>query len=224
MDLEKIGKFIADNRKEKGLTQEELGEKLGVTNKTISRWENGNYMPDLSLLTPLSEQLGITLNELLSGEKMETGEYTKKAEENIANTVNYSNQQMERLKKKIANIIMAVGTFISISSFLMFDPESSWCSIYSIIGILIFVLGFSKYINVKKTLKKIALSVLTFLGIFTAFYTIDFISVKTFNRPPAYRYITETGDKEIIHRCGLYNVHIINPNSENEQYIISWKK
>lgn len=71
MNLEKIGKFIALNRKNKGLTQEQLAEKLGVTNKTISRWETGKYMPDLSLLKPLSEELGITLNELLSGEKIE---------------------------------------------------------------------------------------------------------------------------------------------------------
>ena len=71
MDVKKIGEFIAYNRKLKGLTQEELGKILGVTNKTISRWENGNYMPDLSLLKPLSDSLGVTLNELLSGEKIE---------------------------------------------------------------------------------------------------------------------------------------------------------
>ena len=71
MDTLKIGKFIALKRKEKNMTQEELARILGVTNKTVSRWENGNYMPDLSLLKPLSEELGITLNELLSGEKIE---------------------------------------------------------------------------------------------------------------------------------------------------------
>ena len=61
MDTKRIGKFISENRKRKGLTQEQLGELLGVTNKTISRWENGNYMPDLSLLVPLSETLDISL-------------------------------------------------------------------------------------------------------------------------------------------------------------------
>ena len=67
MDTKKIGKFISENRKRKGLTQEQLGNILGVSNKTISRWENGNYMPDLSLLIPLSETLDISLNELLNG-------------------------------------------------------------------------------------------------------------------------------------------------------------
>ena len=81
MDTKRIGKFISENRKRKGLTQEQLGELLGVTNKTISRWENGNYMPDLSLLVPLSETLDISLNELLNGKYitedkiMETTEY-----------------------------------------------------------------------------------------------------------------------------------------------------
>jgi len=61
VNQEKIGKFIAHLRKEKKMTQQELGEKLGVTNKTISRWGNGDYMPDLSLLKPLSKELSISI-------------------------------------------------------------------------------------------------------------------------------------------------------------------
>ena len=88
MDTLKIGKFIAKMRKEKKMTQEDLARLLGVTNKTISRWENGNYMPDLSLLKPLSEALDISLNELLSGEKDIN---IQKANENISDITNYSN-------------------------------------------------------------------------------------------------------------------------------------
>ena len=65
MDQIKIGKFIAALRKEKCLTQEQLGEKLGVTNKTISRWENGNYMPDVEMLSLLSKEFGVSINELI---------------------------------------------------------------------------------------------------------------------------------------------------------------
>jgi len=61
VNQEKIGKFIAHLRKEKKMTQQELGEKVGVTNKTISRWENGDYMPDLSLLKPLSKEPSISI-------------------------------------------------------------------------------------------------------------------------------------------------------------------
>ena len=83
MDQIKIGKFIAALRKEKGYTQQELAEKLNVSNKSISRWENGNTMPDLSLIPPLCEILDISINELLSGERIENDDYQKKLEENI---------------------------------------------------------------------------------------------------------------------------------------------
>ena len=89
MDSKKIGAFIAMNRKAKGLTQEQLGERLGVSNKTVSRWENGNYMPDLSLLEPLSRELGITLNELLAGEAIEKEKAAEYSERNLAGTIDY---------------------------------------------------------------------------------------------------------------------------------------
>ena len=77
MDQEKIGKFIAKLRKDKNMTQEQLVEKLGVNSKSISRWENGRNMPDLSLLIPLSNELGITVNDLLSGKKNDKEGYQR---------------------------------------------------------------------------------------------------------------------------------------------------
>ena len=70
MNQEKIGKFISELRKEKSMTQEQLAEKIGVTGKSISRWENGNTLPDISLLVQLSEILDTTLPELINGRKM----------------------------------------------------------------------------------------------------------------------------------------------------------
>ena len=71
MDQYKIGRFIAEKRKQKNMTQEALGEKVCVTNKTVSRWETGRYMPDLDTIPVLCEELGITVNELLCGEKLD---------------------------------------------------------------------------------------------------------------------------------------------------------
>ena len=82
MDQEKIGRFIANCRKECNLTQEQVAEKLGVSNKTVSRWENGNGFPDVSLLQPLCELLKISVNELLLGEKIPEDNFRKKVEEN----------------------------------------------------------------------------------------------------------------------------------------------
>ena len=73
MDQIKTGKFIAYLRKQHNLTQEALGEKLGVTNKTVSRWENANYMPDIEMLQLLSKELNVSVNELLAGEFLSDG-------------------------------------------------------------------------------------------------------------------------------------------------------
>lgn len=83
MDQIKIGKFIAELRREAGLTQEALGEKIGVTNKTVSRWENGNYMPDIEMLQLLAQEFNVSINELLIGEKMSDEEFRQKADKNI---------------------------------------------------------------------------------------------------------------------------------------------
>ena len=70
MDQIKTGRFIASLRKEANLTQEELGIKLGVSNKTVSRWENGNYMPDIETLRLLSKEFSVSMEELLDGERL----------------------------------------------------------------------------------------------------------------------------------------------------------
>ena len=83
MDQIKIGTFISFLRKEQNLTQRELAERLGVTDRAVSKWENGRGMPDISLMRALCEQLGISINELLSGERLDPPTYREKAEENI---------------------------------------------------------------------------------------------------------------------------------------------
>ena len=94
MNQEKIGKFIAKCRKDKKMTQSYLAEKLGVTDKSVGNWENGRNMPDLSLFKPLCDELGITINELLSGEKLNKEEYQEKFEENIINTIESINKNL----------------------------------------------------------------------------------------------------------------------------------
>ena len=227
MDLDKIGKFIALNRKNKGLTQEQLAEKLGVTNKTVSRWETGKYMPDLSLLKPLSEELGITLNELLSGEKIEEQKIVENMEKNIINTIDYSNKKVENEHKKISIILMILGAIISISALTIFNKESSWCSIYSIIGIIIFVIGLVRNLKKFKKIQKIGIGIVLFIGIFGIFYIADYLGVKTNNRPPIYNYEIETTfreTKEIAYYSLFYNVYRINADTTNEYYVIDERK
>lgn len=90
MDLIKIGNFIAELRKTQKLTQEQLGEKLGVTNKTVSRWETGTYLPPAEALLAMSKLFGVSINELLSGKRLSEEEYKAAAEENLKQTVRTS--------------------------------------------------------------------------------------------------------------------------------------
>ena len=84
MDMSKMGAFLQTLRREQGLTQEQLGEKLRISSKTISRWETGTYMPPVEMLLALSELYGVSMNELVAGERLTPEELPAKAEENLA--------------------------------------------------------------------------------------------------------------------------------------------
>lgn len=83
MDQIKIGKFIADTRKERNITQRQLADALHISDKTVSKWERGKGLPEVSLMLPLCEELGISVNDLLTGERVTEADYQKKAEENM---------------------------------------------------------------------------------------------------------------------------------------------
>ena len=159
MDIKKIGKFIAVNRKAKGLTQEQLGEMLGVSNKTVSRWENGNYMPDLSLLEPLSSALGITLNELLAGEFIPQEDMAARTERNLVDTIGYTAGKLRHEHRKISLLIMSAGILIIRFAFICCKAESSWTAVYSIIGAFLLILGLLNTLNLKTLQKKLMLAI-----------------------------------------------------------------
>ena len=125
-------KVIAECRKEKNLTQQEVALELGVTDRSVSNWENGKNMPDLSLFKPLCEILGITINELLSGEKIEKEKYQEKFEENIVNTIEYTNKKIAKKNRLISEILLFFGLVLIFNAFSIFPSESSWGSIYSV--------------------------------------------------------------------------------------------
>ena len=101
MDQEKIGKFIFEMRKQKGLTQKELAEKVGISDKTISKWECGNSIPDITYLEALCNSLDISVNELLSGERLTGESYSEKAEENIMALMKENKSNTSRIPWRI---------------------------------------------------------------------------------------------------------------------------
>ena len=106
MDYEKIGNFIASERKAINLTQAKLAEKLFLSEKTISKWENGNGIPDTDTLPKLCEILGVSINELLSGERLSTENYIGKAEEKILEL----KKEKESADKRLLNMEIVIGT------------------------------------------------------------------------------------------------------------------
>lgn len=98
MDLIKTGKFLAQLRREAGDTQEQLGEKLGVSNKTVSRWETGAYLPPVEMLQAISGLYGVSINELLAGARLEGADYQAAAEENLRQVMEQSIFSLEERK------------------------------------------------------------------------------------------------------------------------------
>ncbi len=120
MDQIKIGKFIAYKRKQKNMTQIEFAEKLGVTNKSVSRWENGRNMPDVSLFIPICELLDISLNEFIIGEEIENNN-ADKSNEIIVETINKSNKAISKVRlffyaaMVLVNALFCIGVPVTAS-------------------------------------------------------------------------------------------------------------
>lgn len=113
MDQQKVGKFISLLRKENGLTQQELAEKLGVTDKAVSKWERGLGCPDISLLVPISEIFDVSINELLAGEKREE---LASLDLNQANKeiIEYSSNEIKVNKKKNRNLKFSLSVSVTV--------------------------------------------------------------------------------------------------------------
>ena len=134
MNQEKIGKFIAENRKKQKMTQEQLAEKLGITDRAVSNWENGKNMPDLSMFKLLCEELKISINELMSGEELDESRYINKLEENIITMVN-NIEMKKKIKFKWALIILLITTIFGWLFYnfylidIKYDSRVSGCNI-----------------------------------------------------------------------------------------------
>ena len=142
MDQLKIGKFIADCRKRKNLTQMQLAEKLGITDKAISKWERGIAMPDSSIMLELCDILGISVNELLSGEKINMEKNDQNNEQLLLDMA----KELERKNKTIWNAmwtIMAVsiiGLIGGLAIVAFFMPEGPWMLVAILTLCVVFML------------------------------------------------------------------------------------
>ena len=149
MDLVKIGKFIAEMRKKQGFTQKELAEMLGVSDKTVSKWETGRSMPDNTILLKLCQSLAISVNELLSGEALPEEHYRGKAEKNMVFLM--KEQEEQKRQNRDSKWSMRVGFLLLlmmyylimkmvVSGGLVFDRYFDIPSLCAVVGLTLLVL------------------------------------------------------------------------------------
>ncbi len=218
MNQEKIGKFIAKCRKQRKMTQSELGENLGVTEKSISNWENGRNMPDLSLFKPLCKELNISLNDLLSGEVVTEKEYQEKFEENIINTIDYSNKKIENRNNFIGLLLIIFGVLISITAVAIFPSESSWGSIYSVFGVIISLIGVSRFTKRLRYPKRLLCNFSYFLIFVALLMIIDYIGVVNIRQAPRFSLVKVTGENVIYYDTPFYDVVRCNVDKDDETF------
>lgn len=133
MDQIRIGKFIAESRKARNLTQRQLADVLSISDKTISKWECGKGLPEVSLMLPLCAALDITVNDLLSGEKVSSTDYQMKAEGNM---INLMKENEENRKRMALSIITGVITIIAVCDFIVI---ASFFDLPAIVRIILIV-------------------------------------------------------------------------------------
>lgn len=132
MDAERTGCFIAQLRKEKGWTQAELARQLGVTDKAVSRWETGKGLPDTALLQPLAATLGVSVGELLAGERMDADQRVRRADDQILDALRYSRNMLGRV---LDAVLLLLGAACLLSPLFVGGANGAWILGPVLIGI-----------------------------------------------------------------------------------------
>ena len=225
MDQIKIGVFLKELRRAKGLTQEQLAEALNVSSRTVSRWETGSNMPDISMLVEIAVFYDVSIPEIVQGErKSETMD--QETRETAVAMAKYSQNEVKMRKQKVVGILMsAFGIFVIVSALSIFPNDSSWGSIYSILGSIFLVIGL--YFIIKPLVAKRALRILILLGcialLFGTFTISDYVAVSQFNQVPRFSYMTSYDSRNpnvLVHKTIFYTVVQEDPGTEDEQVYI----
>ena len=145
MDMTKMGTFLQQLRREQGLTQEQLGERLHVSSKTVSRWETGAYMPPVEMLLEMSKLYGLSINELVAGERLSPETLPHAAEENLAAVLKEQEEfqlsekkrywQEKWLREHRWSIASLVGVFCGVTVFFAFIRRSDMVAIIALIAV-----------------------------------------------------------------------------------------
>ena len=225
MDQIKMGMFLKELRKAKGLTQEQLAEVLNVSNRTVSRWETGSNMPDISMLVEIAEFYDVSIPEIIYGER-KSENMDKETRETVVAMAEYGQNTAKIAKQKVIGILMsAFGIFIIVSALSIFPSDSSWGSTYAVLGSIFLIAGI--YFLIRQVVAKWGLRILIVLGciglLFGTFALSDYVAVTQFNQVPRFRYETsyDSRDSEqIVYKTIFFTAVQENPGTEDEQVLI----
>lgn len=198
MNQIKIGKFIMELRKEKQLTQNELAEKIGVTDRAISKWENGRGMPDISLIKTLSETLGVTVNELLTGERIKEKDKNNKLEESYIDSI----ETKTKLQSDIVGYLIykIIGYILLFTGIGFFGTNKLWVNLFVLIGFLFIIISSYKLVRNQKIYFKTILITITFLILIAiiSYFDYQYVADQIISKPHFYYSKTKKNN------CTLY--------------------
>ncbi len=163
-------------------------------------------MPDLSLFRPLCEELNISINDLLSGERVNPEKYQETFEENMVNTIDYTNKKMTQNKKIVALILIGFGLFIVFSAMTVFPSESSWGCIYSLFGTLLSIIGINFIFRKIKFFIRVVFNLVLLCCSFMLLFIIDFICDKNIHQAPRFSLVQVSGAHVIYYDTPFYDV------------------
>lgn len=225
MDQIKIGAFLKELRKEKELTQEQLAEELSVSGRTISRWETGSNMPDISMLVVLADFYEVSIPEIIAGER-KSENMNQETRETAVAMAEYGRNEVKAGKLKvIGHLTVAFGAFIILSALAVFPSDSSWGSIYATMGSILLLIGV--YFSTRDVLTKRRWRVLTLAGcavLLFGFFTVsDYIAVTQLNQVPRFRFATSYDSRnpdQLVYKTMFFTVVQKNPGTKDEQVYI----
>ncbi len=205
VDLRRMGAFLRQLRCEQGVTQEALAERLGVSARTVSRWENGTTMPDLVMVVELAKAFGVSIPELVGGGRKEPA-MDAATEETARTMATYGEHEVRaRRKRTVAAMLAAFGALVVMSALAVFPRDSSWgCATRA---------------------RRMAATVALAVAFAAVFLLSDYVGVTQFNQPPRFCYQREymadsAGHERMVWRTPLYSVVSDDPTDQSARLMI----
>ena len=222
MDQIKIGAFLKQLRKEQELTQEALAERLGVSNRTVSRWETGSNMPDIGMLIEIAELYGVGIPEIINAER-KSELMNQETKETAAAMAEYSRNEVKTGKRKvIGGLLAAFGVFLIMSALAIFPSESSWGSIYSYLGSIILLTGLSVLLRTalpRRGLRALIVALCAAL-LFGTFSLTDYLAVTKFHQVPRFCYEVSYDSRDpdqLVYKTLFFTAVRSDPGTEQER-------